>query len=169
MVKEFLEAGELVGTHGVSGELRLNPWCDTPGFLAGFSTLFWDAKGQKPVRVLVCRPHGNIALLRLEGVDSVEAAAALRGRLLYLRRADAALRDDQYFVAELLGCRVLDADSGRCYGLLSDVSRTGANDVWHVTDEAGAERLLPAVPSMVVHTDVAAGVVKIRPVEGIFT
>ncbi len=82
MIKPYLELGKVVGTHGVRGELRVNPWCDTPDFARRFKTLYWDKNGEKPVTVLSCRPHGNIVLLRLEGVESMEAAQALRGRML---------------------------------------------------------------------------------------
>ncbi len=169
MIKEFLEIGQIVGTHGVIGEIRVNPWCDTPEFVKGFQTLYFDGKGAEPVRVLSCRPHGSIVLLRLEGVDRMEAAAALRGKILYMRRKDARLPEGSYFISELLGCGVIDADdSGRKYGTLTDVSQTGANDVWHIRGDDGKEYLLPAIPQTVIETDIVTGVIKIRPLKGIF-
>jgi len=167
LIKRFLEAGQIVGTHGVRGELRVNPWCDSPAFLTQFATLYFDADGQRPVRVLSCRPHGNVALLTLEGVDSLNAAAAMRGRTLYMRRSDAALEEGAYFVAELIGCEVRDDDDeSKRYGTLADVSRTGANDVWHIRGADGREHLIPAVPSVVISADVEQGVVTIRPIPG---
>jgi hypothetical protein len=68
-----------------------------------------------------------------------------------------------------IGCDVLDADDPAVrYGTLSDVSKTGANDVWHVTNDAGQEFLLPAIPPVVIDTDVEQNVVRIRPLKGIF-
>ena len=169
MIKEFLEAGQIVGTHGVRGELRVNPWCDSPEFLKSFKTLYFDADGKRGVKVRACRPHGNVALLLLDGVDTVEMAAALRGKMLYMRRSDARLPEGSYFIAELLGCVVTDADDiNKVYGTLADVSRTGANDVWHIMSPDGREYLIPAVPSVVAETDIKAGVVRIRPIKGIF-
>ena len=168
MIRRYLELGQVVGAHGVRGELRVNPWCDTPDFARRFKTLYWDKNGEKPVTVLSCRPHGNIVLLRLEGVETMEAAEALKNRMLYLKREDAKLAPGTWFIEELIGCDVLDADDGRRYGTLTDVSQTGANDVWHVTAEDGREYLLPAIPDVVIDADVAADRVLIRPLKGIF-
>ena len=168
MIRRYLELGQVVGAHGVRGELRVNPWCDTPDFARRFKTLYWDNNGEQPVTVLSCRPHGNIVLLSLEGVTSKEAAEALRGRMLYLKREDAKLAPGTWFIEELIGCEAVDADDGRRYGTLTDVSRTGANDVWHVTGEDGKEYLLPAIPDVVIDADVAADRVLIRPLKGIF-
>lgn len=87
----FLEAGQIVGTHGVRGEVRVQPWCDSPALFATLTTLYWDKAGASPVRVK-SRPHKNIALAKLDGVDTVQDASALRGRLLYLARADLSCR-----------------------------------------------------------------------------
>ena len=160
MIKPYLELGQIVGTHGVRGELRVNPWCDTPDFAKRFKTLYWDKNGEKPVTVLSCRPHGNIVLLRLEGVETMEAAQVLRGRMLYLKREDAKLAPGTWFIEELIGCDALDADDGHRYGALTDV--------WHVTAEDGREYLLPAIPDVVIDADVANNRVLIRPLKGIF-
>lgn len=167
MIKEYLEIGQIVGTHGVKGELRVQPWCDSPEFMKRFKTLYFDARGEQPIRVTACRPHGNVTLLKIEGTETVEQAQRLRGSVLFMRRAEAKLPEGDYFIQELCGCRVYDADSGLFYGELTDVSQTGANDVWHIRKD-GAEYLLPAVKEVVVFVDVAQNVIKIRPMKGIF-
>ena len=85
MRKQFLEAGRVVGTHGVKGELRVEPWCDSAAFLAKIHTLYWD-RGSEELQVVSSRVHKSLLLLKLEGVDTVEEADALRGRILYLNR-----------------------------------------------------------------------------------
>ena len=95
----FLEAGQIVGTHGVRGEVRVQPWCDSPALFATLTTLYWDKAGASPVRVK-SRPHKNIALAKLDGVDTVQDASALRGRLLYLARADLKLPAGRYFIKD---------------------------------------------------------------------
>jgi 16S rRNA processing protein RimM len=168
MLLDFLEIGTIVGTHGIHGELRVNPACDSPAFFAGFGTLYFDAQGQRPVRVLGARANKNVALLRLEGVDSVEAAQALRNKALFFRRADARLEEGRYFVAELLGCGVFDAgEPGLRYGVLCDVSRTGANDVWHIRTDGGKEILIPVIDEVVKGVDVAKGRIEIAMMEGL--
>ncbi len=168
MIKEYLEIGEIVGTHSIHGEVRLNPWCDAPEFVKKFKTLYFDSEGKAPVKVLSARPHGNVVLLKLEGTDTVESAQKLRGKILFMSRKDAKLPKNRYFIAELIGCEVIDADDESIvYGELTDVSQTGANDVWHITKD-GREYLIPAIPDVVIHTDVSANKVIIRPLKGIF-
>ena len=170
MKQDFLEIGTIVGAHGIRGELRVLPACDSPAFFRGFSCLYWDVHGEQSVTVLGSRPHKNVALLRLEGVESINAAEALKGKKLWFRREDARLNEDQYFIAELLGCRVLDYDDrARCYGTLSDVSRAGsANDVWHIRSATGAEALIPVIDKVVREVNLEAGEILITPLEGLF-
>ena len=168
MIKEYLEVGQIVGTHGVRGEVRVNPWCDSPEFIKQFKTLYYDKNGQSSVKVVVCRPHGNVALLKLDGVETVEAAAAMRNKVLFMKRSDAKIAEGSYFIAELCDCTVIDADdTDKVYGILTDVSETGANDVWHITND-GKEYLIPAIPDVVDSVDVKQGIIKIRPLKGIF-
>lgn len=169
MIKDFLAVGQIVGTHGVRGEMRINPWADSPDFLKQFKTLYYDSEGKNGVKVISARPHGNIVLMKLEGIDTVEAASAMRNKKLYMRRSDAKLADGVYFIEELIGCDVFNADDGeKRYGVISDVSETGANDVWHIKADDGREYLIPAIPSVVIDTDVRENRVLIRPMKGIF-
>ena len=163
--KEFLEAGQIVGTHGVRGEVRLQPWCDSPAQLTPLTKLYWD-EGRTPVAVH-CRPHKNIALVQIEGVDTVQAASLLRGNVLYLHRSDLKLPQGACFIQDLLGCRVIDADTGEDYGELTFVSATGANDVYHMRRADNSEVLIPAIPSVVIDKDVDNGRVLIRPMKGL--
>ena len=167
MKSPFLEAGRVVGTHGVRGELRVEPWCASARFLTGFSEFYWDG-GREKVKVVSSRPHKSLLLLKLEGVDTVEAADALRGRVLWLARKDAALPEGRYFVQDILGLSAVDADSGRVYGKVTDVFPTGANDVYQVTDGDGKEYLVPAIRDVVVRVDPDEGVLELRPMRGIF-
>ena len=166
MIKQFLEVGQISSTHGVKGELRVNPWCDTPEFLTSFKTLYLDKNGEKSIKVR-SRVHGNIVLMKIDGIDSVEEAAKMRNRVLYMNRKDARIPDNTYFIQDLTDCRVCDSESGEEYGILTDVSRTGANDVWHITKNE-KEYLIPAIPDVVIDTDVINGIIKIKPLKGIF-
>lgn len=168
MTKEYLELGQIVSTHGIRGEIRFNPWCDSPDFVKKFKTLYYDNKGEKSVKVLSCRPHGNIAILLLEGIDDVDKARAMRNTVLYIKRSDAHLPEGSWFVQELFGCKVIDNNTGDELGVISDVSETGANDVWHVTTPNGREVLIPAIKDVVLNTDVSESIIKINPIKGLF-
>ena len=168
MKKDFLETGEIVGTHGVRGEMRVNPWCDSPAFLKKFKKLYLDENGQKCLDVKSAREHGNVALVTVDGIDTVEKAQAMRGKVIYIKRDDAKIPKGSYFIAELIDCTVYDADDESVvYGIITDVSMTGANDVWHI-EKDGKEYLIPAIKDVVISVDVEEGVVKIRPMKGIF-
>ncbi|MBQ8504214.1 MAG: 16S rRNA processing protein RimM [Clostridia bacterium] len=167
MIKDYLEIGKITGTHGIRGEMRVQPWCDTPEFMKKFKTLYLDKKGEKPLKVS-CRPNGHMVIMKAEGIDNIEEASKYREKVLFMKRSDAKLPEGKYFIQELVDCRVIDADDeGKCYGVLTDVSQTGANDVWHITNESG-EYLIPAIPPVVIDTDVVSGIIKIRPLRGIF-
>lgn len=167
MKKKFLEIGKIVTTHGVMGEVKVYPWCDTPDFLAEFSRLYLH-KGKDPVLVQRARVQKNMVLMKLEGTDTMEAAQALRGQILYADRADMPLEEGEYFIQDLIGLSVKDADTGEEYGVLSDVSQTGANDVYHIQKPGEAEKLIPAIKEVVIQTDIDGGVMKIRPLKGLF-
>lgn len=167
MKKEYLEIGKIVGVHALKGELRFQYWCDSPDFVRSFSTLYFDENGRKPIGLLNCRGKGNIAILRLEGIDTPEKAQTLRNKVLYMKRSDASLPEGFYFISELSGCKVIDADDEkRTYGTLTDVFQTGANDVWQITDDK--DYLIPAIPDVVDSVDINSGIIKIRPLKGIF-
>ena len=163
--KPYLEAGQIVGTHGVRGEVRVQPWCDSPEQFATFKKLYWDKEGKQPVK-LRARPHKNIALALLEGIDTVEAAQVLRGKMLYVDRKDIKLPKGHYLVQDLIGLTIVDADTGVTYGTLTDVSQTGANAVYHMQTERG-EVLIPAIPDVIIEVDTKGDILRLRPMKGL--
>lgn len=167
MKKQFLEIGQIVTTHGITGEVRVKPWCDRPDILCAFDRLFFDY-GKKTVLIEEARPHKNIVIMKLEGVDSIEDAQKLRNKILYADRGDFELDDDTYFVQDLIGLTVLDADTGVCYGELADVTETGANDVYHIKGANGKVVLVPAIADVVLETNLEEGRMVIRPLKGLF-
>ncbi len=165
-MKQYLEIGKIVSVFGLKGEIKIQPWCDSPDFLCEFDTLFW--KSGTPVEVERARVQKNIVIMKIKGCDTVEEAQKLRNRVLYMDRNDVELEDGAYFIQDLIGLRVVDAGSGIEYGLLTDVSETGANDVYHIKSPEGKLFYIPAIPDVVKETDIEGGVMKITPLEGLF-
>ena len=95
-VKRFLETGKIVGTHGVRGEVRVDPWSDSPEFVKRLKHLYFD-EGKVPVSLESSRVHKNQVLLKLKGVDTVEQADALRGKVLWLDREEVQLPEGTVF------------------------------------------------------------------------
>ena len=108
-----------------------------------------------------------MVLLHLEGYDTPEQAETLRNQILYLNREDVELEEGTYFIQDLIGLDVIDADNGTAYGTLKDVLQTGANDVYVVQAEGGKELLIPAIPDVIVETNIEEHCMKIRPLEGV--
>lgn len=167
MKKPFLEIGQIVSTQGIRGEVRVQPWCDTASFLTEFDTLYFD-EGKTSVSVESGWVNKNVVVLKLQGVDTVEAARTLRNRILYMDRNDVELEEGTYFIEDLIGMTVVDADSGKEYGKLTSVTQTGANDVYHITAKNGKVTMIPAVPLIVKETDVEGERMAISPIPGLF-
>ena len=166
MLKQYLEVGRIVGTHGVRGEMRVECWANSPEFLKKFKTLYLD--GGKTALSVSCRPHKNIALVTVNGVGSIEEADELRGRVLYIDRADVKLGEGEHFVQDIIGLKVTDADTGKVYGEVKDVLKTGSNDVYEMKAEDGKLYYIPVIPDIIDRLDFDAGAVFIHPMKGLF-
>ena len=166
MKKEFLETGKIVGTHGVKGMVRIQPWCDDSDFLKNFKK-FYIGSLKEEIVLSDVKPHGNVVIASVQGVETIEAAEALRNKVIFIKREDAHLPEGRYFISELIGCQVIDADGGEILGTLTDVSETGANDVWHITKD-DKEYLVPAIDQVIVSADVETEKIILRPLKGIF-
>ena len=165
MIKEFLESGKIVGTHGIRGAVRFQPWSDDADFLSGVKTVYLP--DNTPLEIVSVKPHGNIAILEIAGVNSIEDAEKLRNKVLLVKRSDADIPEGRYFIEELISSKVFDKKTGELLGVLSDVSKTGAPDVWHIK-KGDKEYLVPAIESVVVSVNIEKGEVVIDPLEGIF-
>ena len=118
-MEQYLEIGKVVSTHGLRGELRVDPWCDSPQFLCQFKTLYLK-KGETKLSVS-SRPHKTIAIVKAKGIDTIEEAEKLRGSILYINRSDARLAPGEYFIQDLMGLDVIDIDTSKSYGKITDV------------------------------------------------
>lgn len=165
-MKQYLEIGKIVSVFGLKGEVKVNPWCDTPDFLCGFDTLYY--KSRTLVRIEKARVHKNIVVLKIKGVDTVEEAQKLRNRILYMDRNDVGLEEGCYFVQDLISLKVINGSTSEEYGIITDVTQTGANDVYHIKSSDGKMYYIPAIPDVIKEIDLEAGIMKIIPLEGLF-
>lgn len=140
MKLETIRAGRIVGTHGVRGEVRVQPRDGDPAFLTRFKTFLLEGE---PVTPTACRVHKNVVLMKFPGAEDLDAAQALRDKDLYIRRADARLPAGEFFDDELLGLDVFDGETGACLGELVRVDSYPAHKVYTV--RGSREYLIPAV------------------------
>lgn len=160
MKKQYLEAGQIVNTHGVRGEVRIQPWADEAAFLTRFRRFYLDGR---PVNVRSCRVHKDMCIAALEGIDDVNAAMALKGKVLFIDRDDARLPAGTVFLQDILGAKVVD-ETGKELGVLDDVMPEPAASVLVVKGER--EILIPDVSAFVLKKDPDAGLVTVRLIDG---
>ena len=156
----YLQAGQIVTTHGVRGEMKLLPWADGPEFLCDFSRVRIDGREYK---VESCRVQKTCNLLKIEGIDTMEDAQKLRGKTVEVYRCDAP--EGLIFVAELIGTRVLS--EGKQIGVITDVLDYPANKVYVVKGEQ--EYMIPAVKQFILSTDMEKGQMQVKLLEGMGT
>lgn len=166
-MKQYLEVGKLNNTHGIKGELKLTLWCDDIDYLKQFKTLYLDDKGKKAVNVISVRPQKNLAIIRLEGVDTIEKAEELKGKLLYCNRDDAEIDEDANYIADIIGCYVVDIDTEEEYGKVVDVLNYGSCDIYD-TESWGKHTLIPATPDIVKEINTEYQVIRIKKMKGLF-
>ena len=153
----FIEAGEIVNTHGVRGEIKMLPWLDSPEDMRGFTRC---RIGGKDYAIVSCRVQNTCNLLKLESVDTMEAAQALRGKTVTLYRED--MDDEVIFAAELIGMEVFCGDTQ--IGKIREVLDYPGNAVYVV--RGTEEYMIPAVKQFVLSTDLEKNVMQVRLIEG---
>ena len=129
MKKKYIEQGYVSGTHGVRGEVKMVVWCDDISDFTRIKTLYADENGTKSYGVQSSRGSKNAAVVKLDGVDTVEDAARLKGTVFYVDRADLRIPEGRILISDLIGLPVIDADDGSQYGVLESVEEYPASDI----------------------------------------
>ncbi len=154
---QFIEAGEIVTTHGLKGEMKVLPWVDSPDILYEFDRC---RIGGAEYKIETCRIQKSCNLLKVTGIDTVEAAQAMRGKTVELFRED--IDSDVIFAAELIGVEVYAA--GALLGKITDVLDYPSSSVYVVTGEH--EYMIPAVKQFILSTDLDANRMEVTIIEG---
>ena len=164
-MEQYLEVGKITNVHGIMGEVRVQPWADSPEFLCRFKTLYVD-KTHWPIEVERARVHKNMVILKFHGVTDVPSALAMRNAILYIDRKDANLPEGTFFLVDLYGLEVRDAQSGAVLGKVADILTLPANNVYVVR---GGERelMIPAVPQFIAETNPEGGYLRVNLIEGL--
>ena len=157
MKLQFVEAGEIVTTHGIKGEVKVLPWLDSPEDLCEFDRCRIDGVEYK---ILSCRVQKTCNLVVLEGIDTMEKAQAMRGKTIELYRED--IDDEVIFAAELIGVEVYCGD--RLIGTIDDVLDYPGNMVYVVKGEY--EYMIPAVKQFILSTDLDNNRMEVAIIEG---
>jgi len=168
-MKQYLEIGEIVSTHGVTGEMKVYPWVNDPRELTSVHEVFLDESATRRLEVLSSRVHKNMWLVRLEGITSIEMAHQLIKQTLWAHRSQINIEKDKYFVVDIIGLSVIHDETKEQLGVVTDVTTSTVQDLYHVRIPSGDIRLIPVVPEFVKKVDLEAGVVEIHPIEGLLS
>ena len=167
MRQEYLEAGRICTAHGVRGALKVEHMCDSASVLAKQKRVYLLSRGEYAERaVLSASASGQFVIMTLEGVDSREAAIAMRGGMVYLRREDIPIAKGAMLIAEMIGLPVIHAESGERLGELADVQDYAGRRIYSVRTPSG-EVLLPDVPEFIKEISEEGGM-KVLPIPGFF-
>lgn len=166
---DLIETGKIVNTHGVKGDVKLLPWTSDISRLLNFEEFYIDKKSFSVENI---RVHKDMLIIKFHGIDSPEAAEFLRNKTVEADASLFELEEGEFFIRDLIGISVYDADNGAFYGKISEILQSGANDVYELSAEgengAVLKRYIPAIKDCIISTDINEKIMKIRPLEGLF-
>lgn len=162
MKNQMLEVGKIVNTHGVRGELKIESWLDDPILFGELEELVVNGK---TYTVKSARVQGKFALVKLEGINSIDDAMCVKGRVASADRDQIPLEEGAHFIADLIGMDAFDVETGVVFGKVTDIHEYPAQDVYEVKGEK--LYLIPDVPVFVEGVDDEAGCVRFHLMEGL--
>jgi len=166
-MKDYLELGQIVNTHGLTGLLKVMPWTSRVGDILSFDHIY-VGKAKKKYEIKNAQIHKNSVLLELADVKSIDDADKLKNEIIYMSRDFMPeLEKDSFYMADLIGLTAYLPD-GKKLGVVKDVLETGANEVLEIVGEDAKEYFVPFIKSCVCDVDIDGGCVSITPLEGLF-
>ena len=161
----YIECGKIINTHGARGGVKIDPWCNSPKDFTSLKRVFFLEGGEYTMKkVLKSSAFKQFVIADIEGIDDMDKAMLLKNTVLYAARGDFKLAKGEFFISDLVGLDVIDADSGAVYGTLLETINRGASDIYVVKTEKG-ERMIPAVDEFIDRIDLEKGVF-VRPIPG---
>ena len=162
------QVGVISSTHGVRGEVKVFPTTDDVKRFKKLKEVILDT-GKEDIVLTIegVKFFKQFAILKFKDYNNINDIEKYKGKSLYVERANAVrLQKDEYFIADLMGCKVVDEDE-KPLGVLKDVLETGANDVYIVTSPEGKELLFPAIKECVLKVDVENELIQVRVMPGL--
>ncbi len=161
MESEKIETGRIINTHGVKGEVKAESWANTVRDLLTYSRFFI---GGTEYAVRMARESGQFVLLKLAGVDTLEAAEQLKGQILMVERGDIDLPEGEVLLSDLIGATAIDADTGTELGKVTEILSPPGGSVLVIT--GAREILVPTRGGFLVSADIGTETIRVRLCEG---
>jgi len=167
-MEQFLQIGIITSTHGIRGEVKVLPTTDDAARFKKLKSVLLDTgKEKKELELEGVKFFKQFVIIKFRGFDNINDIEMYKGKPLYVTREHAVkLHKDEYFVADLMGCVVVNEEDEKI-GILKEVLPTGANDVYVVEMESGQEVLLPAIKDCILLVDVERRLIKVHMMDGL--
>lgn len=167
-MEQFLQVGVISSTHGVRGEVKVFPTTDDANRFRKLKQVILDTgKEQLPLEIQNVRFFKKFVILKFKGIDNINDIEKYKGRPLFVTRENAVeLKEDEYFIADMIGMEVVTED-GKVFGRLNDVMETGANDVYIIQSQEHGEVLIPAIKECILDVDIEEKRMKIHLMDGL--
>lgn len=164
MKNEILEIGQVVNTHGIRGELKIQPWCDDPEIFEELAYIYIDGTRYEMVR---SRFHKNCELVTVKGIDTIEKAEKLKNKVVTIEREMLGeLPEGTYYIADLEGLSVKTVE-GEILGTIDEIIKTGSNDVYVLKSERKKPVLIPVINEVVKEVNIEEGYVLVKLLKGL--
>ena len=165
-MQKYLECGIIVNTHGINGAIKVLSQCDTPETLASLEYVYVEQLGvYRELEVKSSSVYKDMVIFTLEGIETIDQAMKLKGKTLFADREDFILEEGEYFLADIIGLKVIDADNGKEYGVVENVNTNSAQLLYEIKAENGI-KLLPAVDAFIKNV-VIGEALYVTPVPGL--
>ena len=160
-MKKLLEAGLIVNVHGIRGEVKIEPWSNSPDFLLGFKNFYIDGAS---FQIISAKVYKNHVIAKLSGVDDIGTADALRSKVVMIDAALYKLPPGKFFFKDLIGLEAVDAQTGNSLGVVTEIMDLPAGDVYVIAGDT--EHLVPSAPEFIEEIDLARGIIRVKLIEG---
>lgn len=164
MKDDLLEIGKIVNTHGIMGEVKIQPWCDEPELFDELEYLFIEGEKYNIVRN---RFHKTCQIVQLENVNSIDDAERFKNQIVYINRDALELPEGRYYIADIEGLTVKE-QNGRILGVVDEIIKTGSNDVYSLKDTFNKKPvLIPVIEGVVLETNIDGGYIVVKLPKGL--
>ena len=164
MKDDLLEIGKIVNTHGIMGEVKIQPWCDEPELFDELEYLFIEGEKYNIVRN---RFHKTCQIVQLENVNNIDDAERFKNKIVYINRDALELPEGRYYIADIEGLTVKE-QNGRILGVVDEIIKTGSNDVYSLKDTFNKKPvLIPVIEGVVLETNIDGGYIVVKLPKGL--
>jgi len=170
-MEKYIKIAQFTKPQGLKGELRAKIFCDSPEVLESFKNYFIgndSNETKKPIEITLKSVRKGFVVVKIYGVDDADNAEVFVGQSLYVKREDFSLPENTWFIADLIGLKVVNVDTGELYGTVEEILQNAPKDVYVIKTPGSKKLMFPSIPEVLIDTNITEGVIKIRPLEGLF-